>query len=120
MQEIRNSLPKEELISIINVDSISHPIAEFPAQKKELLIKLAKKHLELKNKIIAEIQSLYPEDEWDFLKPIRDQFFGGREKDREKTCKALSKGNFQLKKKAFRWARELRHRIQHWNWKEES
>ena len=46
------------------------------------------------------MKSLYPEDEWDFLKPIRDQFFGGREKDREKTCKALSKVNFQFKKKA--------------------
>lgn len=36
-----------------------------------------------KNRIIAELKALYPEDEWDFSPLIRDKFFGGRQVNRE-------------------------------------
>jgi len=97
MTTIINRLPKEELKSIIGEDSIRHPLNEFTAQQQAHLRDLATNHFEIKNEIIAEMKSLYPDQEWDFVKLNRDKFFGGRQRDREYSLKELSKMLADLK-----------------------
>lgn len=64
---------------------------------------------------------LYPNDEWELTKVIREKFFQGRQKDRESSLKDLQKMLSALNEqgKYTNCARRLRsHLSRWWDWKE--
>nr|QKI32006.1 hypothetical protein [Ombrophytum subterraneum] len=99
MASLINRLPKEELKNIIGEDSIRKPLNEFNAEQQARLRDIAINHFSVKNEIIAKMKSLYPNDEWDFSKLIRDTFFSGRQRDREYSLLFIEKMLSDLNKK---------------------
>lgn len=120
MASLINRLPKEELKDVIGEDSIRKPLNEFNAEQQAQLRDIAINHFSLKNEIIAKIKSLYPNDEWEFTKVIRDKFFQGRQKDRESSLEDLQRMLYALNEqgKSASCAKRLRYNISNWNWKE--
>ncbi|CAL0314990.1 unnamed protein product [Lupinus luteus] len=84
-------------------------------------MELAISHFCKKNRIIAELKALYPEDEWDFSPLIRDKFFGGRQVNREYSLKFLDQMREDLttKKQQASCATRLHRQINTWNLREE-
>lgn len=119
MASLINRLPKEELKDVIREDSVRKPLNEFNAEQQAQLMDLAINHFSLKNEIIAKMQLLYPKDEWQFTKVIREAFFQGRQKDRESSLKDLQKMLFALREKGKNasCAQRLRFNISNRNWK---
>jgi hypothetical protein len=79
---------------------------------------VAQSHIDMKNQIIHEMSSLYPEKPWEFDVKIRDKFLisrGERELDLMTLNKILD--NLKSEKKGCKWAHELNHRLENWNWK---
>lgn len=120
MASLINRLPKEELKDVIREYSIRKPLNEFNAEQQAQLRDLAINHFSLKNEIIAKMKSLYPNDEWEFTKVIREKFFQGRQKDRESSLEDLQRMLSALNEqgKSASCAKRLRYNISYWNWKE--
>lgn len=75
LQRIIGCLPKKELLNIIGKESISRPLGLFSAEDHAALRLKALRHFELKNEIIKEMATLYPDKGWTFSKLIREKFF---------------------------------------------
>ena len=120
MASIITQLPKNELKGVLGEDSIRKPLHEFNAEQQAQLRDLAINHFEVKNEIIAKMKSLYPEDEWEFTKLVREKFFQGRQKGREFYLEELRRMLSALNEqgKSASCASRLRYNISHWNWKE--
>lgn len=120
MASLIMQLPKKELKDVIGFDSIRKPLNEFNAEQQAQLRDLAIHHFAVKNEIIAKMKSLYPEDEWEFTKRVREKFFQGRQKGRESYLEDLQRMLSALNEqgKSASCASRLRHNISHWNWKE--
>nr|GEX99261.1 hypothetical protein, mitochondrial [Tanacetum cinerariifolium] len=99
MASIINQLPKNELQGIHREDSIRKPLNEFNAEQQGQLKDLAINHFAVKNEIIAQMKYLYPGDEWEFTKVIREKFFQGRQKGREFDLEHLQKMLSALKER---------------------
>lgn len=59
-------------------NSIQQPLIEFTAEQQEELRRIAIDHFLIKNEIIMKMKSLYPDDDWEFTRVMRDPFFCGR------------------------------------------
>lgn len=120
MASLINRLPKEELYDVIREDSIRKPLNEFNAEQQARLRDIAINHFSLKNEIIEKMKSLYPNDEWDLTKVIREKFFCGRQKDRESSLEDLKRMLAALNEegKCASCAQRLKFNITNWNWKE--
>jgi hypothetical protein len=120
MASLINRLPKEELKDVIREDSIRKPLNEFNAEQQARLRDMAINHFSVKNEIIAKMKSLYPNDEWELTKVIREKFFQGRQKDRESSLEDLQRMLSSLNEqgKSASCAKRLRYNITYWNWKE--
>lgn len=96
------------------------PLNEFNAEQQAQLRDIAINHFSLKNEIIAKMKSLYPNDEWELTKVIREKFFQGRQKDRESSLEDLQRMLSALNEqgKSASCAKRLRYNISYWNWKE--
>lgn len=118
MASLIKQLPKKELKDVIGFDSIRKPLNEFNAEQQAQLRDLAINHFAVKNEIIAKMKSLYPEDEWEFTKVVREKFFQGRQKGRESYLEDLQRMLSALNEqgKSASCASRLRHNISHWNW----
>ncbi|GJT43005.1 hypothetical protein Tco_0951720 [Tanacetum coccineum] len=99
MASIINQLPKNELQGVLGEDSIRKPLNEFNAEQQGQLKDLAINHFAVKNEIIAQMKYLYPGDEWEFTKVIREKFFQGRQKGREFDLEHLQKMLSALKER---------------------
>lgn len=120
MASLINRLPKAELQDVIRADSILKPLKEFNAEQQAQLRDIAIRHFEFKNEIIAKMKSLYPNDEWELTKVIREKFFQGRQKDRESSLEDLQRMLSALNEqgKSASCSKRLRYNISYWNWKE--
>ena len=78
LESLINCLPKEELYPIIQKNSIQQPLIEFTAEQQEELRRIAMDHFIIKNEIIMKMKSLYPDDDWELTRVMRDKFFCGR------------------------------------------
>nr|GEY36689.1 ribonuclease H-like domain-containing protein [Tanacetum cinerariifolium] len=99
MASIINQLPKNELQGVLGEESIRKPLNEFNAEQQGQLKDLAINHFAVKNEIIAQMKYLYPGDEWEFTKVIREKFFQGRQKGREFDLEHLQKMLSALKER---------------------
>lgn len=118
LQKLIELLPKKELNEIIGESSISRPIEEYSAEYRASLREQAMQHYVIKNEIIQEMASLYPEKGWELSKLIREKFFlsrGNRELDLISLNTRLEK--LKTEKKRCGWARELNYRLEYWDWK---
>ena len=99
LDSIVERLPKRELDSIVERASIPHPRGEFSAEQQAALNDRAMAHFYHKVKIIELMQSIYPEDEWENSRSIRERIFVGRRGDDEIDLDKLQQILCDLEKK---------------------
>ncbi|GFS28291.1 hypothetical protein Acr_00g0001050 [Actinidia rufa] len=119
LDSIVERLPKRELDSIVERASIPHPRGEFSAEQQAALNDRAMAHFYHKVKIIELMQSIYPEDEWENSRSIRERIFVGRRGDDEIDLDKLQQILCDLEKKrkgcSLYLVNELKRRKRTWN-----
>lgn len=113
---------KGELREILGKESkYEESFATRNTEEKTALVNRASQHLEKKKEIIDLIASMYPEKKWEDSRLIREKFFltrGDRELGLDKLNKIVN-DLITKEKGQCRWAHELNHRLENWDWREE-
>lgn len=117
LDSIIQRLPRRELNSIVERASIPHPRGEFSAKQQAALNDRAMAHFSHKVRIIELMQSIYPEDQWENSRSIRERIFVGRWRDDEIDLDKLKQilCDLEKKRKSCHLVDELKRRKLNWN-----